>query len=91
MRNIKTGGRQKGTPNKVTSDLRQRINTFLSDNWESLQKDFEQLEPKDRLNFYEKLLQFGLPKLQSTQLTSDLNRLTDTQIDYIINDLKQVI
>ena len=63
----KFGGRKKGTPNKLTAELRQKINDFLNDNWNCLQKDFERLEPKDKLNFYEKLLQNGLPRLQSTQ------------------------
>ena len=87
----KTGGRKPGTPNKITTDLRKRINDFLSDNWEMLQEDFKQLEPKDRVNFYEKILQYGLPRLQSTELTSDIERLTDQQLDYIINDLKKTI
>jgi len=65
-------GRPVGSKNHVTQDLRKRINDFLNDNWESLQEDFEQLEPKDKLLFYEKLLQYGLPKMQSTQLTVDV-------------------
>ena len=65
-------GRPVGSKNKVTVDLRKRINDFLNDNWETLQSDFEQLEAKDRVNFYEKLLQYGLPKMQHTQLTGDL-------------------
>ncbi|MDZ4844305.1 MAG: hypothetical protein SH857_02020 [Chitinophagales bacterium] len=65
---IKTGGREKGTPNKVTSELRERINNFLSDKWTAIEKDFESLEPKERLMFYEKLLSYGLPKLQNIAL-----------------------
>jgi hypothetical protein len=84
-------GRPAGTPNKLTGQLRVRINDFLSTNWEKMQNDFDALEPKDRLSFYEKLLQYGLPKLQATQLTSDLERLTDEELDYIINDLKETI
>lgn len=64
-------GRPKGTPNKVTGSLRKRINDFLADNWQQMQNDFKALDPKDRLTFYEKLLSYGLPKLQSTTLTTD--------------------
>ena len=88
---FKTGGRQQGTPNKITKDLRERINGFLNDNWNSLQSDFKKLEPKDKLLFYEKLLQYGLPKLQSTELTGNLDRLSDEQLDIIINELKASI
>jgi len=87
----KTGGREKGTPNKLTSDLRQKINDFLDDNWSSLQKDFNNLDPKDKLIFFEKLLQYGLPKLQSTELISNFDKLSDEQLDLIINELKSTI
>ena len=61
----KTGGRTKGTPNEVTKELRERVSNFLSDNWSLIESDFHQLEPKDRLIFYERLMSFGLPKFQS--------------------------
>jgi len=87
---VKTGGRVKGTPNRITAELRQRVSNFLSDNWEQFQKDFNSLQPKDRIVFYERLLQYGLPKLQSTELTSDIEKLDEDQIDYIINHLKNI-
>ena len=46
MKKIKTGGRKSGTLNKVTTDLRKRIDDFLNDNWDTLQDDFNQLEPE---------------------------------------------
>jgi len=80
-------GRPPGAENKASGSLRQRINKFLADNWEQMQQDFEALEPKDRLMFYEKLMQYGLPKLQSTTLTSDFEKMTDEQLEYIIQTL----
>lgn len=58
----KTGGRKKGTPNAITKELRERINAFLSDNWHSIQSDFNALQPRERLMFYERLLSYALPK-----------------------------
>jgi len=87
----KTGGRGKGTPNKITADLRERIHDFLLENWQFIQDDFKKLDPKDRLLFYEKLLQYGLPKLQSTELISSIEQLSDHQLDFIINELKGII
>lgn len=80
-------GRPPGSKNKATAGLRKRINDFLSDNWEKMQADFETLEPKDRLNFYEKLIQYGLPKLQSTQLLTDPAKLSDEQLEVIMNEI----
>ena len=80
-------GRPTGSPNKTTGTLRQQINDFLNDNWQKMQTDFEALEPKDRLIFYEKLMQYGLPKLQSTTLTTDFEKMTDEQLEYTIQTL----
>ena len=66
-RRIKTGGRQHGTPNKLTRELREIINDFLQDNIENVKKDFKSLEPKDRVKIYIELLNYGLPKLQAIQ------------------------
>lgn len=64
---IKTGGRELGTPNKLTADLRERISDFLNENWEQIEKDFKTLEPEKRVMLFEKLLQFTLPRLQTIQ------------------------
>ena len=80
-------GRPVGTQNKVTTDLRQSINDFLNDNWEQVKKDFEQLTPKDRLLFIEKLFKYSIPTLQATSLNTSFDRLTDEQLNEIINRL----
>ena len=81
MKGQKTGGREPGTQNKVSGSLRQMINDFLSENWDQMQTDFKALDPKEKLMFYEKMLGYALPKLQSTTLTTDLDRLSDEQVD----------
>ena len=87
--NIK--GRTKGTPNKVTKHLRESITSFLENNFERIEIDFELLSPKDRVKFYCDLLQYGLPKLQTVQLETDFEHLTDIELDRIINELKNSI
>ena len=80
-------GRTPGSQNKITSELRQRISKFLEDQWDTLQTEFEGLESKDKLAFFERLLNYAIPKLQATTLTTDLDNLTDEQLDYIIESL----
>lgn len=82
------GGRPKGTPNKITGNLREWINDFINDNREQVQADFKALEPKDRIVMFEKLLKYALPTLQATSLTTDFEKMTDEQLDEIINKLK---
>jgi len=85
----KTGGRQRGGLNKLPRDLRQSITEFLQANFDEVVKEWEELEnPRDKLNFYRDLLRYAVPVLQSTQLTTDFEKLTDEQLDYIIESLK---
>jgi hypothetical protein len=64
----KFGGREAGTPNRLTSELRVRISDFLTDNFDQVQTDFKTLDPEKRIMIYEKLLSFVLPKMQSIQI-----------------------
>jgi hypothetical protein len=88
---VKTGGRTKGTPNRVTTDLRTWINELLDSNREQIIKDLKQLEPQQRVMFFEKLLCYSLPKLQSVEAKIELNSLTDEQLDKIIIELSKQI
>lgn len=81
MKGLKTGGREQGTPNKLTSDLRERISDFLNDNWEQVEQDFKEIEPEKRIAMFEKLLQYTLPRLQATQLTMPEREMTDDELD----------
>lgn len=61
-------GRPKGSPNKVTAELREKIKNFLEDNWSQIEQDFSELDPEKRFMMYEKLLQFALPKLSQAEI-----------------------
>jgi hypothetical protein len=67
----KFGGREAGTPNKTTIEFRNLINQFISKNIDTLQNDFDKLEPKDRLQFFEKMMQYALPRLQAQAIIID--------------------
>lgn len=66
----KTGGRQKGTQNKVTTVTKEILSDMLGDYQESglMTADFLALEPKDRIQCAEKMMQYILPKMQSTSV-----------------------
>ena len=78
----KTGnpnGRPKGSPNKVTQELREWLAKLIDDNREQMQKDIEALEPKERLQVLEKFMQYTLPK----PIAADMDRRNNS-IDCII-------
>ncbi|MEO6039793.1 MAG: hypothetical protein ABIQ93_15370 [Saprospiraceae bacterium] len=74
-------GRKSGAPNRVTSDLRQRILGLLDKNFDSLEADIQGLEPRERVNAWVKLLEYVVPKLQRTETVIDLSKLSDAEID----------
>ena len=72
----KYGGRKKGTPNKDTKQLREKIENLLSEQWEQILQDLRELTPKERIDTFTKLLEYSLPKLNRTELKAT-NKLED--------------
>jgi hypothetical protein len=85
------GGRPKGAGNKVTTQLRETITAFLDENFEKVKEDFSALKPGERIRMYIELLQFGVPKLQSVQVETDFDRLSDDQLQEIVDELTNKI
>jgi hypothetical protein len=55
-------GRPKGTPNKITGELRTRIADFLDENFETVKDEFKKLDGEKKMQFYIKLIEYVLPK-----------------------------
>jgi len=75
------GLRKKGVPNKVTQEVKQRIERVLEILDESLETDLMALSPKEKVQLWMDLQEFIRPKLQRTQtdLTSKgetINKIT---------------
>ena len=68
---IKTGGRKKGTPNKLTKELRTILKELLYKELDKLPEHLETLEPKDRIAVSIKLLPFVLPNVRSVHYTEN--------------------
>jgi len=77
-------GRPKGTPNKVTGQLRESIADFIEGNFAEVVKTWQQMEPRDKLTFYRDLIQFVIPKMQSADITSH-NEMTAEEATDLMN------
>jgi hypothetical protein len=62
---IKHGGRQKGTPNKLTKELRSIMKEVIYNELENIEERLDQLEPKHRLELVVKLMPYVFPKMES--------------------------
>lgn len=67
----KFGGRQKGTPNKLTKDLRNLLKDIVCTELESIDQRFVQLDPKERIELLIKLMPYVFPKLKSVSHSQD--------------------
>ena len=101
----KTGnplGRPKGTPNKITTTLKEWITKLIDGNRKLIEKDFKSLSSKDRLIIVERLLPYVIPKQQSItgniqnevkvdnmSEQMDLSIIPDDELETIIEILKK--
>ena len=68
----KTGGRKKGVTNKVTALMKEKIQLFVESNFETIQKDFDNVDAKDRLIIFERLLKYVIPtKVEQEHFNTD--------------------
>ena len=72
---VKYGGRQKGTPNRMTKELRSVLKDVLYQELEQIQTHLDTLKPKERVELLIKLMPFVLPKVTSISHTT--NELLD--------------
>ena len=78
----KKGGRVKGTPNKVTKDIRKSYQLLIEKCLDRLESDLMELTPKERIEVLIKLSEYVVPKL--TKIEANLETKT-TGINIIID------
>ena len=91
----KFGGRTKGTPNKLTSEIKDKLSTIISEAIDSI--DLENMSKAEKL----KLIQLGLPYVMTKpqqeepqqeeqkfqiEIIKTLNAYSDNQIDNAIKN-----
>ena len=92
---IKYGGRTKGTPNKLTSEIKDKLSTIINEAIDSI--DLDNMSKAEKL----KLIQLGLPYVMTkpqqeepqqeeqkftVEIIKTLNAYSDNQIDNAIRN-----
>ena len=67
----KYGGREKGTPNRTTKELRSVLKDILYQELEEIEERLDELEPKERIELILKLMPYTLPKVNSISHTTN--------------------
>ena len=76
-------GRPRGAKGKTPEFIRDNIRKFLARNLSKMQKDFDALEPKDRIALMERLFRHVLPAPGI-----DLEKLSEKDLDILIARLR---
>ena len=87
----KTGGRQKGTPNKVTSSVKGWLSCLIDQNRRQIEKDLKAVKPLERLQMLEKLMQYVVPKQKTVKAAVNFENLTDEELTALIGELTKEI
>lgn len=86
---FKSGGRQKGSTNKVTVPLKESIVNFIEEDFEAVRDIIRKMEPRDRATFYIKLMEFVMPKNTAVDMTSGGEKIGNARFEVeIINGKK---
>lgn len=85
------GGRTAGTPNKVSGTLKEWLTSLIDKNRDQIEKDLQDLEPKERLQMMEKLMQYVIPKQAAQQVKLDFESMTDEQLQQLVNDITKEV
>ena len=67
----KYGGRQKGTPNKLTKEIRTVLKDLIYKELDEIKEHLDSLEPKQRIELVIKLMPYVLPKVDSISHSSN--------------------
>ena len=63
----KTGGRQKGTPNKITASVKYMFKALMMNNYDLVEDSFQKAKPNERLTFIAKMTPFLCAKEQPSK------------------------
>lgn len=66
------GGREKGSPNKITGSVKDWISSIIDNNRDKFEKDIKALDGPERVRVISNLLQYVTPKMQSVSPTEQI-------------------
>ena len=90
MNEIKRG-RPLGSVNKTTQTLRNRLQLFVDRNFDDLQKEYDNLEPLQKMQMVVALLPYLTPKLSAVsaevELKSKLEAMSEDKLQLLIDQI----
>lgn len=82
-------GRPKGSRNKVAEEVKEKFADFVLEKFDIIKEDFANMKPNYRWRFYIEILPYVIPRLTSNDNNLSFQKMTDEDIDKLINHLTQ--
>lgn len=80
----KTGGRQKGTPNRITAERKEFLRAFVDGNRAEAERKWAEIDdPADAFRLYLAAAEFVHPKLGRTEVTGE----GGGPVEFVVRDL----
>ena len=85
----KKGGRSPGSKNKVPLDIKTRIAALIDEQFETVQAKLSELDAKEHVTQYIKLLEFILPKQRENKIdvAAKMGAMSDEQLNELIDHI----
>lgn len=81
-------GRPKGAGNKISNEIRSKIDTFLSDKINAIDELWNELEAKEKIALLTKLMDYSIPKLKQQDITiSEYENLSDDDLQKMVDEI----
>ena len=84
-------GRPQGAGNKISVPIKTQLFDFLNDKIQELPAIWEKLTPRDKAQFIKDLWPYYMAKLQSIEVQTEFDTLTDDQLDKLYEKVKRGI
>ena len=78
----KFGGREAGTPNKITKSLKEALKAILENEIKSIPDHLERLDSKDRLEIIIKLMPYVIPK--ENEIETEILDISPPNISFVL-------
>ena len=72
-----------GTPNRITIELREKIQAILENEFENIEERLNELNTKDRLEITLRLMKFAIPQLKEVQLIEQPEPIREINVNII--------
>jgi hypothetical protein len=76
-------GRPIGASNRITQEIREKIQLILDSEFETIEETLNSLPPKDRLEIILKLMRFAIPQLKEITIQDERPQIEEIKVNII--------